>query len=60
MAIIEVLQEKSMPLSELEIMKGMGDLYDRITFYRSMQTITEAGPLHRVVIDNTNVKQSGV
>ncbi|RKD91825.1 Fur family transcriptional regulator [Mangrovibacterium diazotrophicum] len=56
MAIIEVLQESTAPLSEADIKQGMGKLYDRITFYRNVQTMLEAGILHRIIIDNTQVR----
>lgn len=55
-AIIQALQKGGIPLSEAEIKVEMGDLYDRITFYRTVQTMAEVGILHRIVIDNTLVK----
>jgi Fur family ferric uptake transcriptional regulator len=55
-AIIQALQKGGIPLSEAEIKVEMGDLYDRITFYRSVKTLMEAGVLHRIVVDNTTVK----
>ena len=55
-AIIQVLQKSNSPLSENEIRDEMGDLYDRVTFYRSMQTMAEVGILHKIVVDNVTVK----
>ncbi|MBL7970385.1 MAG: transcriptional repressor [Prolixibacteraceae bacterium] len=55
-AIIQALQKRSAPLTESEIKAEMGDLYDRITFYRNMQSMADAGILHRIVVDNTMVK----
>jgi Fur family transcriptional regulator, ferric uptake regulator len=34
----------------------MQDSYDRITFYRTIQTLMEAGVIHRIVADNTTVR----
>jgi Fe2+ or Zn2+ uptake regulation protein len=39
--IIQVLQKSLFPLTEADIKNEMGDLYDRITFYRSVQTMLE-------------------
>lgn len=55
-AIIQALKKGGIPLTEAEIKAEMGDLYDRITFYRNMQSMADAGILHRIVIDNTLVK----
>lgn len=55
-AIIQALQKSSIPMSESQIKNSLGDLYDRTTFYRSMQTLTEAGIIHRLVADNVMVK----
>jgi len=55
-AIIQALQQSNSPLSEAEIKEKMGGLYDRVTFYRSMQTMSDAGILHRIVIDNLHIK----
>jgi len=55
-AIIQALQQRSAPLSEGDLKDLLGDLYDRTTFYRSMQTLTDAGIIHRIVADNVLVK----
>ena len=55
-SIIQALQTDCNPLSESEVKEKMGALYDRITFYRSVQTLEEAGIIHRIVADNTVVK----
>lgn len=55
-AIIQALQTSLNPLSEAEVKDKMGALYDRITFYRSVLTLEEAGIIHRIVADNTLVK----
>lgn len=56
LAIIEALQSADAPLAEAEISKQMGSHYDRTTFYRSMQTLTDAGVIHRIVVDRLTVK----
>lgn len=55
-AIIQALQASIHPLSENEVKDKLGDLYDRITFYRSAQTLMDAGIIHRIVADNIPVK----
>lgn len=56
LAMIEALQSADTPLSEAEISELMGSHYDRTTFYRSMQTLTDAGVIHRIVVDRLTVK----
>ncbi|MHC1777170.1 MAG: Fur family transcriptional regulator [Lentimicrobium sp.] len=56
LAIIEALQSSEAPLAEAEISEKMGSHYDRTTFYRSIQTLMEAGILHRIVVDKMLVK----
>ncbi len=55
-AIIQALQSSPIPLSEQEIKNIMGELYNRITFFRTVQTLEESGIIHRIVVDNTLVK----
>jgi Fur family ferric uptake transcriptional regulator len=55
-AIIQALQQSHSALSESDMKESLGDFYDRTTFYRSMQTLTEAGIIHRIVADNVLVK----
>lgn len=55
-ALIRTLQKENRPLSENEIKEQMGDMYDRATFYRSVQTLSKAGIIHRIVADNVMVK----
>ncbi len=56
LAIIKAIQDHERPLSEQEIKKEMVEIYDRITFYRNMQTLASAGIIHKIVVDNTVVK----
>ncbi|MBN2660971.1 MAG: transcriptional repressor [Tannerellaceae bacterium] len=55
-AIVSILSQSAFPLSEKEIKESMGGDYDRITFYRTAQTLVEAGIIHRIIIDNTQIK----
>lgn len=55
-AILSILQAKKMPLTENDIKTEMGDMYDRITFYRTVQTLLDADIIHRIIIDNVTVK----
>lgn len=56
LALIQALQSSNLPLSENEIRDRMHEQYDRITFYRNVQTLADSGIIHRIVIDNTLVK----
>lgn len=55
-AVIEALLGSSGPLSEDEVKQKMGQLYDRITFYRSMHTLAEAGIIHKIAVEGIPVK----
>lgn len=54
--LINILQKKAVALTEEDIKQEMGDLYDRITFYRTIQTLLDVGIIHRITIDNKTVK----
>ncbi len=56
MAVITILQRHACPLTEEEIKGEMDGLYDRVTFYRTMQALAGAGIVHRIVVDNTAVR----
>lgn len=56
MAMIHVLQTGQYPMSENDMKDRMADLYDRVTFYRNVQTLTNAGIIHKIVADNTTVR----
>ncbi len=56
LAILNALKTFGRPLSELEIKEEMRENYDRITFYRNMQTLSAAGVIHKIVIDNTLIR----
>lgn len=55
-AIVQNLLTSSLPLSENEIHEKMQENYERITFYRTVLTLIEAGVIHRIVADNTTVR----
>lgn len=53
LAILQTLLASGTPQSEMEFREKMTDIYDRITFYRTIQTLMESGVIHRIVADNT-------
>ncbi|NMB98369.1 MAG: transcriptional repressor [Clostridiaceae bacterium] len=55
-AIVGILLCASHPLSENDIKDKMGYMYDRSTFYRTIQTLIDVKIIHRIVVDNTNVR----
>lgn len=50
--VINILKDKGMPMAEDEIKVAMGEIYDRVTFYRTMQALEKVGVVHRILIDN--------
>ena len=50
--LINILQKRSISLTEGDIKMEMGDLYDRITFYRTVQTLLETEIIHKITVDN--------
>ena len=48
--VINILKDKGMPMAEDEIKVAMGEIYDRVTFYRTMQALEKAGVVHRILI----------
>ena len=55
-SVITILQQKLVPLTEEEIKEDMGEIYDRVTFDRTMQVLVGMGIVHRIVVDNTTTK----
>ena len=56
LAIIQCLIVSNSPQSESEMHEAMSGTHDRITFYRTIQTLMETGIVHRIVADNTTVR----
>lgn len=54
--LINILQKKEVALTEEDIKVEMGDLYDRITFYRTIQTLLDVDIIHRITVDNKTIK----
>lgn len=54
--IISELLKNQTALSEHEIKIALPDLFDRVTFYRSLKTLEEKNILHRVVLQDTTIK----
>jgi len=51
-AIISILASSKKPLLENEIKDKMGAIYNRITFYRSINTLVGSGLIHKIIIDH--------
>jgi len=56
LTLVQHLLDSNRPMSENEIHEKMQESYDRITFYRTIQTLIESGVIHRIVADNTTVR----
>ena len=54
--LINILQKKNRTLTESDIKTEMGELYDRATFYRTIQALIDATVIYRIVIDNKTIK----
>jgi len=55
-SIIKAIQEVGAPASEQAISEKMGSLYDRTTFYRSIQSMVDAGIIRKIVVDKLVVR----
>lgn len=54
--IIGELLHNDSALSEQEMKKVLPDLFDRVTFYRSLKTLEESNIIHRIVLHDATVK----
>jgi len=54
--LINILRKHAIALTEADIKAEMDDLYDRITFYRTIQILLDADIIHRITVDNITVK----
>ena len=54
--IINELLKKEQALSEHEIKQVLPDLFDRVTFYRSLKTLEEVDIIHRIILNDATVK----
>lgn len=54
--IINELLNSESALSENEIKNSLPDIFDRVTFYRSLKTLEENNIIHKIVLDNMSVK----
>lgn len=54
--ILNELLESKTALTEQELRDVSGDLFDRVTFYRTLKTLEDAGIIHSIVITNNLVK----
>lgn len=54
--IVNELLTRGIALSENEIKEVLPDLFDRVTFYRSLKTLEEKGIIHRVILHDASVK----
>lgn len=54
--IDKLIQSKDTALTENEIKDAFSDLFDRVTFYRSLKTLEESKVIHRIVLNSNVVK----
>lgn len=52
----KLIESEDTALTENEIKDAFADLFDRVTFYRSLKTLEESKVIHRIVLNNTMVK----
>ena len=43
-------------LTENEIKTSFPDLFDRVTFYRTLKTLEDAGAIHKIVLQDNTIK----
>lgn len=54
--IINELQNNDLAMSEHEIKQALPDLFDRVTFYRSLKTLEEYNIIHKIILHDSTVK----
>ena len=54
--ISELLKSEGSALSENEMKEALPELFDRVTFYRSLKTLEENNIIHRIVLHDATVK----
>ncbi|WP_165020829.1 Fur family transcriptional regulator [Dysgonomonas sp. ZJ709] len=54
--IISELLCNNLALSENEIKQALPDLFDRVTFYRSLKTLEEKKIIHRIILHDATIK----
>ena len=54
--IVNGLLESNKALSENELKGNYPDLFDRVTFYRTLITLEESKIIHKIVLNDTSVK----
>jgi Fur family ferric uptake transcriptional regulator len=52
----KLIESENTALTETEITDAFANLFDRVTFYRSLKTLEENKVIHRIVLNNTTVK----
>ncbi|WP_294068274.1 Fur family transcriptional regulator [Proteiniphilum sp. UBA1028] len=54
--ILTGLLQSETALSEEEMKKPFPELFDRVTFYRTLKTLEEKGVIHRIVLNDNSVR----
>ena len=54
--ILNELIKSESALSENEIKASFPELFDRVTFYRTLRTLEESGVIHKIVLNDNSVK----
>lgn len=54
--IVNELLTRGSALSEQEIKEVLPDIFDRVTFYRSLKTLEKRAIIHRVILPDASVK----
>lgn len=54
--ILSELLRNNSALSESEIKESSSDLFDRVTFYRTLKTLEDKNVIHKIVLHDNSVK----
>ena len=54
--IVNELLKRNAALSENEIKEPFPDLFDRVTFYRTLKTLEDKNVIHKIVLHDNSVK----
>lgn len=54
--ILNELLRSQTALTEHEIKTSFPDLFDRVTFYRTLKTLEDAGVIHKIVLQDNTIR----
>ncbi len=50
-AVVDILMEATAPVKQLQIAESLGDRFDRVTIYRTLDRLVKADLVHKVFVE---------